>query len=134
MLRFIVFIIIVFIISRLLDAVRRRQINVQRRTQQEEKPKIRVYREETEIATVPQYDIKTGYDNISQPITIETKSYDEEVFDEESSETKIQQQSQESKIKQQPKKEPVKIAGIPVNTKTIAQGIVISEILKRPNF
>lgn len=134
MIRFIVFIIIVFIISRLIDAARRRQINVQRRTQQDEKPKIKVYREETEIATVPQYDIKTSYDNISQPTTIETKSYDEEMFDEESSEAKVQQQSQVSKTSQKSKREPVKIAGIPINSKTIAQGIVISEILKRPNF
>ncbi len=133
MLRFIVFIIIVFIISRFIDALRRRQINVQKRTQQEEKNQTEIFNEETRIITIPKYDAGIS-PRLDQPSTMETKSYDEEMFDEESSEAKIQQQSQVSKISQTSKREPAKIAGIPINSKTIAHGIVISEILKRPNF
>ncbi len=93
MLRLIVFIVIVFIISRLIDAARRRQINAQRRDQQDEKPKVKVYREETRVVTVPKYDTETKLEpyNISQPSIIETKSHDEEIFNEESSEVRIQQ-------------------------------------------
>jgi len=134
MLRLIVFIVIVFIISRLIDAARRRQINAQRRIQQIEEQKTKEIHEETRIIKVPKYDAENNHrsDDILQPSIIEAKSHDEETFDEESSETI--QQSQVAKISQTSKKGPVMIAGIPINSKTIAQGIVISEILKRPDF
>lgn len=136
MLRLIIFIIIVFIISRLINAAKRRQINAQRRIQQDEKPETDVYQEKIMIVKVPEYDAETKpkLENVPQPPIVETKSYDEEIFDEESSAAKIQQPVQVSKVSQAPKKKPVMIAGIPINSKTIAQGIVISEILKRPDF
>ncbi len=136
MLRFIIFIIIVFIISRLIDAARRRQINAQRRSQQDEKPETSVYREKTRIVTVPEYDkeAESKLEKVSLPSVIEKKSYDEEMFDEESSEVRTQQPKQALKVTQTVKRKPVTIAGIPINSETIAQGIVISEILKRPDF
>lgn len=59
---------------------------------------------------------------------------DEESFNEE---TIAQKKPPEPQIKSQPAPEkhgPGRIAGIPITPRTIGQGVIISEILKRPKF
>jgi hypothetical protein len=86
------------------------------------------------VEDIPKDSGETKPDNEFPNVDEESPLRNEEDFDEETRKKDKQTKLKPKKAPTQPKREPVHIAGFSINPKTIREGIIISEILKRPEF
>ena len=141
--RLVILIIVIFVISQIIGRVKRGQ----QQDKREKRPPARVpiklpweFETEEEIP-LPEKQVEVKMPT-EQPRKVDDEySGDEHIIssDEESFSDKTAAQARPSVAKSEkpsvpPGRKPAQIAGIPINTKTISQGIIISEILRRPRF
>jgi len=141
--RLITLIIIIFVISQIIGRVKRSQ----QKDRREKRPPARIpiklpweFETEEEIP-LPEKQVEVKMPT-EQPREVDDEFSGDEhiaVSDEESFSDKTAAQARSSEPESEkpsvpPVRRPVQIAGIPINTKTISQGIIISEILRRPRF
>jgi hypothetical protein len=133
--RLIISIIIIFAISQIIGRVKRSQQKDQRKREPLVKTPIRLPWEFETAEEIPtpekQVEVKIPRE---QPRKADDEFSGDEhiaVSDEESFSDETAAQARPSVP---PGRKPAQIAGIPINTKTISQGIIISEILRRPRF
>ena len=141
--RLIILIIVIFAISQIIGRVKRSQ----QQDKREKRPPARIpiklpweFETEEEIP-LPEKKVEVKMP-AEQPQKVDDEFSGDEhiaVSDEESFSDKTAAQPRLSEPK--PEKpsvltghKPAQIAGIPINPKTISQGIIISEILRRPRF
>jgi len=141
--RLVILIIVIFVISQIIGRVKRSQQEDQRKREPLVKTPIRLPWEFETAEEIPtpekQVEVKIPRE---QPEKVDDEySGDEHIIssDEESFSDKTAAQARPSVAKSEkpsvpPGRKPAQIAGIPINTKTISQGIIISEILRRPRF
>ena len=139
----IILIIVIFVISQILGRVKRSQQKEQRKREPLVKIPIRLpwEFETAEETPVPEKQVKVKMPTDQPGKADDEFSGDEHiaVSDEESFSDETAAQARPSEPKSEkpsvpPGHKPAQIAGIPINTKTISQGIIISEILRRPRF
>ena len=141
--RLVILIIVIFVISQIIGRVKRSQQEDQRKREPLVKTPIRLPWEFETAEEIPtpekQVEVKIPRE---QPEKVDDEySGDEHIIssDEESFSDKTAAQARPSVTKSEKPsvplgRKPAQIAGIPINTKTISQGIIISEILRRPRF
>jgi hypothetical protein len=154
MLRLIATIVIIFIVSQVVKRAKRQQEEARRRRLRSIATSAKVSHrvEEVEKMSAAQEARKVrvrmersvGTDDEFRPSVDESIIPDEESSITESvgarravpllSESRDTASGADAKPSTPPKREPVKIAGIPLTHQTISQGIIISEILRRPEF
>ncbi len=139
--RLIILIIVIFAISQIIGRVKRSQQKEQRKREPLVKTPIRLpwEFETAEEIPAPEKRIEVKIPEEQPRKADDEFSGDEHiaVSDEEnfSDETAAQARPSESgKPSVPPRHEPAQIAGVPITPKTISQGIIISEILRRPRF
>jgi hypothetical protein len=141
--RLITLIIIIFVISQIIGRVKRGQ----QQDKQEKRPPARIpIKLPWEFETEEEIPLPEKQVEVKMPTEQPRKADDEysgdehiAVSDEESFSDKSAAHDRPSEPKSgKPSvpagRKPAQIAGIPINTKTISQGIIISEILRRPRF
>lgn len=142
--RLITLIIIIFVISQIIGRVKRSQ---QQQDKREKRPPARIpiklpwEFETAEEIPVPEKQVKVKMPS-EQPRKIDDEFSgdenivvpDEESFSEETAAQVRPSEPEPEKPSVPSGQKPAQIAGIPINTKTISQGIIISEILRRPRF
>jgi hypothetical protein len=141
--RLITLIIIIFVISQIIGRVKRGQ----QQDKREKRPPARIpIKLPWEFETAEEIPLPERQVEVKMPTEQPRKADDEfsgdehiAVSDEESFSDKTVAQARSSEPKSEkpsvpPGGKPAQIAGIPINTKTISQGIIISEILRRPRF
>jgi len=126
MLRNIIILIVIFAVSRIIRSVIRKRIQYQNR----EQPPSRTIRISTER---PKEALKELKNSDYEEKNTEYSTYDEEAYDEEQKPSEQTSEQQPQSIIAQ-KHKPVSIAGISLTPKTVAQGIIMSEILRRPKY
>ncbi len=142
--RLIILIIVIFVISQIIGRVKRSQ---QQQDKREKRPPARIpiklpWEFETEEEIPPpekKAEVKIPRE---QPRKVDDEfSGDEHIAvpDEEDFSDASVAQARSSEPESEgpsvpPEGKPAQIAGIPINTTTISQGIIISEILRRPRF
>jgi hypothetical protein len=141
--RLLILIIVIFAISQIIGRVKRSQ----QQDKREKRPPARIpiklpweFETEEEIplperqaeVKMPREQPKKADDEFSGDEHI--ISSDEESFSDETAAQARPSEPKSEKPSVPPGRKPAQIAGIPINTKTISQGIIISEILRRPRF
>jgi hypothetical protein len=141
--RLIILIIVIFAISQIIGRIKRSQQKEQPKREPLVKTPIRL---PWEFETAEETPAPEKRVEIKMPREQPRKADDEfsgdehiAVSDEESFSDKTAAQARPSEPKSEKPSvpsghKPAQIAGIPINTKTISQGIIISEILRRPRF
>ena len=141
--RLITLIIIIFVISQIVGRVKRSQ----QKDEREKRPPARVpiklpweFEIEEEVP-LPEEQVEIKMPTEQHGKADDEFSGDEHIIssDEESFSDKTAAQARSSVAKPEkssvpPVHEPPRIAGIPITPKTISQGVIISEILRRPEF
>ncbi len=145
----IIFIIIGSALSRALKSAKQAREKAQKQEREPLTPHIEIPRE-TELSKparieIPKIALERGDEEFSSLGDESTVSDEEGMFTEKAArpdaeesfkeETAVQGQRPERESeKPAPKREPVKIAGTPITPQSISYGIIISEILRRPDF
>jgi hypothetical protein len=133
MTKLIIIIVIGIIIAQIQSAIKKKQ-EQDKKTKQE--PLRLIFTDQSdqetpvnEIEKSP--DIQRKTKRISETISLESSNYDKGIFDEETQVSPYKSKSSDPKPEAKPeRKQPI----VSFTPKSILQGIVISEILKRPKY
>ncbi len=142
-------IVVIVIVYRIARWFRRQQEKAEKERQRSPAPETKTTWESKPTAEIPisELELMVGAppekprvaDDEYKALVDETTNRDEEDMDEESikKETLVHTPQPEPVLVESVasrKRMPVRIAGVPINAKTITQGIIMSEILRRPKF
>ncbi|MFC1717415.1 hypothetical protein ACFL6S_27390 [Candidatus Poribacteria bacterium] len=142
-------IVVIVFIYRIAGWFRRQQQEAEKERQRSTAPKTKTTWESETPAEIPisELELMVGApperprvaDDEYQTLVDESTIRDEEDIDEENikEEVLVHTPQPEPVLVESVaprKRKPVRIAGVPINAKTITQGIIISEVLRRPKF